>query len=107
MSDPARTTIILPSAAAWLWRISDARLRRLAIDGALPYRRVARWGAGRPARAYLFEACVARWGEPDPDKLAGLVRIEINQLSSAGPALWELLALRPLVERGDGKQEAP
>ena len=92
---PDRYTLIVPSAAAWLFRRSDARLRRLALDGELPTRTV-KW-ASKPARAYLYTSLVERWGKPHPDRLGALLRLESFQVTSEGGAVWEILVLRPVV----------
>ena len=45
------------------------------------------WGA-KKCRAYSFDACVARWGDPDPDRLAMLEpgAQRVNQLSTGAAA---------------------
>ena len=56
--------IITPEAAAYLFGVADAWLRRLALDGRLPFLTVKTSGR-KPSRAYSFAACVERWGDPD------------------------------------------
>ena len=99
---PKRFCLVTPSAAAYLWRISDARLRRLALDGKLPYRTLRNWG-GKPSRAYDFDTCRERWGEPDADRLDLLLRLTSYQLGREDAVIWEILAPRPVVldESGD------
>ena len=94
--EPRHITIVTPQAASWLWQISDARMRRLALDGKLAYRIVHGLGSKR-SRAYDFAACVERWGEPDPDRLEGLLRISSLQVTAKGGAVFELLTPRPVV----------
>ena len=96
MKNPPILKAATPAAASWLWRISDSRLRRLALDGNLPYRIVTGWGR-KPSRAYSFDACARRWGQPDPDRLCLLMTIELLQITGAGAATWELLVTRPVV----------
>ena len=71
-------------------------MRRLRLDGKLATRRVEGWG-GRPFRAYSFDDCRARWGEPDPDRLSVLLKVSVQQFTSDGGAIWELYAVRPMV----------
>ena len=93
--------IVSPAAAAFLWQISDARLRRLALDGAMPYRRIRGWGR-KGSRAYLFDACCDRWGSPDPDRLALLQTVSLLQVSGKGGVIWELTTPMPVVLDQDG-----
>ena len=88
--------IVAPEAATYLWKISDARLRRLALDKKLPHVTVKGWGR-KPCRAYSFDACAERWGEPDPDRLCLLATFHILQVTGAGGAVWELYVPRPTV----------
>ena len=87
--------VITPVAASWIWKISDARLRRLAIDGKLPYRTLRGWG--KPTRVYFFDACVSRWGAPDEDRLSLLMTLTSYQIRSHGATIWEILTVRPHV----------
>ena len=96
MKKPPILKAATPAAASYLWRISDSRLRRLALDGKLPYRIVTGWGR-KPSRAYSFDACVKRWGQPDPDRLCLLLKIELVQITGDGGTIWELLVTRPVV----------
>ena len=78
--------------------------RRLALDGKLPFRVVRTgWGA-KKCRAYSFDACVARWGDPDPDRLAMLEpgAQRVNQVDSRGGTAWKLYAPLPTIEAEDG-----
>ena len=93
--------VCTPAAASYLWRISDARLRRLALDGALPFRTVKGWGR-KACRVYDFEACRARWGEPDPDALDLLLRLELIQIANRGGVRFELFTPRPVVVDHNG-----
>ena len=99
---PPPVRIVSPAAAAFLWGRSEARMRRLRLDGALPTRRVEGWG-GKPFLAYSYEACCARWGEPDPDRLAALLNVQVLQITSAGSAVWEVIAPRPVVVDENGE----
>ena len=96
MKTPPIVKVATPAAASYLWRISDSRLRRLALDGNLPFRIVTGWGR-KPSRAYSYDACVERWGAPDPDRLSLLLKIELVQITGDGAATWELLVTRPVV----------
>ena len=94
--------VITPVAASWIWKISDARLRRLAIDGKLPYRTLVNWG-GKPSRVYFFDACVSRWGAPDGDRLSMLLGMTAYQVrGSEGATIWEILTVVPSVLDHDG-----
>ena len=98
---PETFRIITPHAASWLWRRSDARLRRLALDSKLPHRTLKGWGR-KPSRVFSFDACVERWGEPDPDRLCLLLTVTMFQVTSKGSATWELITARPHVVGDDG-----
>ena len=93
--------VITPVAASWIWKISDARLRRLAIDGKLPYRTLRHWG-GKPTRVYFFDACVSRWGAPDDERLSMLMTLTAYQVRSVGATIWEILTVLPTVIDDDG-----
>ena len=97
---PTRATLITPIAASWIWKISDARLRRLAIDGKLPHRTLRGWG--KPARVYFFDACVSRWGAPDDERLSMLMKLTSYQMRTPGATIWEILTVRPKVLDDDG-----
>ena len=97
---PTRVTLITPVAASWIWQISDARLRRLAIDGKLPHRTLRGWG--KPTRVYFFDACVERWGAPDDERLSMLMTVTAYQIRSPGATLWEIMTVRPTVLDDDG-----
>ena len=99
--EPTAYKIVSPEAAAYIWRISDARLRRLALDGKLKHVSVTGWG--KASRAYSFEACRERWGEPDADRLCLLSRFDLFQVTGEGGAVWELYVKRPAVVDSDGK----
>ena len=88
--------LVTPRAAAYLWRRTEARMRRLRLDGKLQTRRVEGWGS-KPFLAYSFESCRARWGEPDANRLALLLKVEVLQIAGDGGAVWELIAPRPIV----------
>ena len=96
MKKPPILKAATPAAASYLWRISDSRLRRLALDGKLPYRIVTGWGR-KPSRAYDYASCCKRWGQPDPDRLCLLMTIELLQITGDGAAAWELLVPRPVI----------
>lgn len=69
----------------------------------MPFRTLRGWGR-RPCRVYSFDACIERWGEPDPDRLCLLLRIVLPVHARANDAAcWELFTPRPLVvdEHGD------
>ena len=89
--------IVTPKIAVWLWKRPDSWLRRLALDGKLPYRWIRpSWGGG-PVRGYSFDACCARWGAPDPDRLS-LVEsqvIDSYQIDSRGAVRWQILTAQP------------
>ena len=97
---PTTAKVITPIAASWIWKISDARLRRLAIDGQLPHRTLHGWG--KPTRVYFFDACVSRWGAPDDDRLSLLMTLTAYQMRSPGSTIWEILTVRPKVLDDDG-----
>ena len=99
---PPVAQIITPSAAAWLWPVSDARLRRLALDGDLPFVTIRGWGR-KPSRAYSFAHCVGRWGDPPADRLALLLRLQLTQITGSGGRTWEVMVIRPSVLTGDGE----
>ena len=98
---PKNVILITPRAGAWLWRISATRLRQVALDGALPYRTVR--NITTPGRAYMFDACVARWGEPDPDRLSLLLAIDVLQGTGRGAAVFTIYTPRPVVLDADGE----
>ena len=103
MTRPVETySLILPHAAAWLFGISETRCRKLALDGKIPWRTV-RGSGRRPTRGYLFDALVARWGEPDAERLALLVETTSYQMTSEGAALWHVLSAAPYVEDSTGE----
>ena len=77
-------------------------MRRLALDGVLPFRTLHGWGR-KASRAYLFDACRDRWGEPDADRLGMLLSIPTLQVTSAGSVIWEVMVTRPVVQDGDGE----
>ena len=77
-------------------------MRRLALDGKLPYRTVRGLGP-KPCRAYEWDACCSRWGEPDPDRVVLLLTITAYQMSSKGAAVFEILTPRPVVLDDDGR----
>ena len=86
----------MPQAAAWLFRVSATRMRKLAIDGKLPFVRVHGIHP-QPTRAYPMDALAARWGEPDPDRLAHLVALSLPQITPEGATVWQLHTVRPTV----------
>ena len=92
--------IVTPEAASFMWRISDARLRQLALEGKLEHVTVKGWGR-KPCRAYSFEACRKRWGDPDPDRQSLLLCLSLFQLTGRGAATWELYLPRPRIAVGD------
>ena len=93
--------LVTPNVASRLFGISDARLRRLALDGKLPYR-IAHGLGGRPCRAYPWAWLVERYGAPDPDTVRLLtVAIECLQIGE-GVAVWELLIAHPSIRTVDG-----
>ncbi len=94
--------LVTPAAAAWLWGISTARMRRLRLDGKLRTRTV-RWG-GKPFQAYEFESLRERWGDPDPDRLDMTVKVEWGDLTvprDVGGVKWVLHEVLPHVEWED------
>ena len=101
MRRPPIIQIVTPAAAAYLFGVSDTRLRRLALDGRIPYL-IVRTTGRKPTRAYSFAACVERWGDPDPDRLTLLLRLSLTQLSDGGAATFDLITTRPWVENADG-----
>ena len=102
MAPPPRVRLITPSAASYVWRISDARMRKLALDGDLAFR-MLRWN-GKPCRAYDFDACVARWGRPDPHRITLLMTSESFQITGPTPVVYEILAPRPVVLDQENEQ---
>ena len=105
MSDAFAVTvhrIITPRAAAWLWGKPESWMRRLALDGKLPFRRVKLPGRSR-WRAYSVDALIERWGKPDPDKLGKLIQIEIGYWTDKDGAIWRLYMPRPSIETEDGE----
>ena len=98
---PARYSVITPHAAAYVFRISDARLRRLALDGRLRTRTLA--GSGwKPCRVYDVDELSSRW-EADTDRLRLLLKVEIFQVLRTGGAVWQVYMPRPAVVDGDGE----
>ena len=99
---PNNHKLVLPPAATYLWRVSDARMRQLAIDGVLGFRLVEGFGR-RPTRAYLWSDLVKRWGQPDADRLDLLLKIDVLQIgelcagSQPGTAVWTIYFPRPVV----------
>ena len=79
-------------------------MRKLASQGALPFRVVRGGWGGKPSRGFDFAACVARWGDPDPDRLAMLEpgAQRVNQVDSRGGTAWKLYAPLPTIEAEDG-----
>lgn len=100
LKTPPIIRVVSPEAAAYLWRISDARLRRLALDGKLAHATIKGWGR-KPCRCFAFDACVERWGSPDPDRLSLLLCLSLLQVTSEGAAVWELYVPRPRIAVGD------
>lgn len=86
--------LVTPAAAAYLWRISEARMRRLRLDGELRTRTV-RWGS-KPFHAYEFESLRERWGEPDADRLD--LSLTVKWTDATAAVTWELIAVLPRVE---------
>ena len=98
MIEPKKYTIVTPAAASWLWQISDARMRRLAIDGKLRFRIVRNIGP-KPTRCYDFDALVERWGDPpDPDRIETIQRLTAYNLGKKRSTIWTILTLRVHVE---------
>ena len=99
--EPETFRVLTPAAASYVFGVSDARLRRLALDGALPFRTLA--GTGwQPCRVFRFEDCAARW-EPDLDRLGLLLKVSLLQLGRGGAMRWEVYMPRPHVVDGDGE----
>ena len=86
--------LVTPAAAAYLWRISEARMRQLRLDGELKTR-VVRWG-NKPFHAYTVESCRARWGDPDSDRLD--LTLTVEWIDATAAVTWELIAVLPRVE---------
>ena len=95
MAKQHRVSLILPNAAAWVFGVSEARMRRLALDGVLPYRTVR--GIGRPCRGYLLDALHERW-EADPDRLGMLHIFDTLHVRSRGAVNCEIYAAPPRVD---------
>ena len=94
----------MPSAAAWCWRITADRMRRLALDGRLEFR-VVRGVVPQASRAYTFDALVARWGDPDPDRFSMLHCFEVLHLTGPDPnvgVMYEIHAMTPSVDYHEG-----
>ena len=70
-------------------------MRRLAIDGKLPFRIVTNLGP-KPTRCYDYEALVARWGDPpDPDRMVNCHRLTAYNIGDKDHGtIWTILALR-------------
>ena len=93
--------LVAPNVASRLFGVSDARLRRLALDGEAPHR-VAHGLGGKPCRAFSWGWLVDRYGEPDPDAVRILtVAIECLEIG-ATVAVWELLIAHPSIRTVDG-----
>ena len=96
---PRRIVVITPHAAAYVFRVSDARLRRLALDGKLRTRTLS--GSGwKPTRVYSFDDCAKRW-LLDLDRLGLLVKLELTQIGD-GAATWQVYMARPAIVDRDG-----
>ena len=101
MTNARRKAIITPKAAAYLFGVSDARMRDLAGSKRLDFRLLSGLSP-RPMRAYLLEACIERWGEPDRDRLALLRESRIVQITSGGGIEWILYSPVLYVENAAG-----
>ena len=101
MSCNPEIKIITPAAAAWVWRCGDAKLRHLALAGKLPFRFVKLPGRAR-WRAYSVASLIEILGEPDPDRLGLLLRVDLLQVAGGSGAHWILFMPRPSVETEDG-----
>ena len=97
---PPRIDVITGAAASWVFGVSLAELRRVAIAGAVPVRRVKHLGP-RTCNAYDLTACRQRW-PADPERLSMLARAELLQIDSRRSAIWNLYSIRPSVTDDDG-----
>ena len=103
MAEPKEFTIVTPAAASRLWQISDARMRRLAIDGKLPFRIVTNIGP-KPTRCYDYDSLVERWGyPPDPDRMVNCQRLTAYNIGEKRGTIWTILTLRAHVYDQEGK----
>ena len=98
---PPTFTIISPESAALLFGVTPAWIRRLAVAGEIPSV-VLRTSGRKACAAYSFDACVERWGAPDPDRIALMVHVPLMQTTGAGAAIFNLIMPRPMLETADG-----
>ena len=98
---PKRIRVLTPAAAAYAFGVADATLRQLAIRGKIEHWTIKATG-WKTSRAFSYESLVARWGEPDPVRLALLTEIELLQATSQGATIWQLLIPTPQIEDDNG-----
>ena len=92
---PETHAVLTPAAAAYVFGISDARLRRLALDGRLRTRTLT--GTGwKPSRVYFLDDLRARWAEV-PDRLDLLLKVSLLEIGRETGTLWEVYMPRPRV----------